>query len=73
MYSFAIFQAAVVERTGMPDTVRCVEEGIDPRVRQNSVTGAWHSLNVGLVCIGSILSIYPFLPLKNSTLARRRY
>ncbi|KAJ7162392.1 putative asparagine synthase [Mycena filopes] len=34
--------------TGPPQIARAIAEGLDPRVRQNSVSGAWHSLNVAL-------------------------
>jgi hypothetical protein len=46
----AIFRPEVLELVGKPNIARCLEEGIDVRVRQNSVSGNWHSLNVSLVC-----------------------
>ncbi|KAJ7230050.1 putative asparagine synthase [Mycena pura] len=42
------FNPEVVARTGVPDTARCIEEGIDARVREHSVTGHWHPLNVSM-------------------------
>jgi len=47
-FSTSVFHPKVVERTGMPDTFRCAEEGIDARVRENSMTGFWHPLNVSM-------------------------
>ncbi|KAJ7689616.1 putative asparagine synthase [Mycena rosella] len=46
--SASIFRPEVLARTGQPDLVRCTEEGLDPRVRQHSVSANWHSLNVAL-------------------------
>jgi asparagine synthase (glutamine-hydrolysing) len=46
----AILRPEVLELVGKPNIARCLEEGIDVRVRQNSVSGNWHSLNVSLVC-----------------------
>ncbi|KAJ7218395.1 hypothetical protein GGX14DRAFT_390171 [Mycena pura] len=44
----------VVERTGVPNLARCTEEGLDARVRENSVTGHWHPLNVSLRILNSV-------------------
>ncbi|KAJ7138177.1 putative asparagine synthase [Mycena epipterygia] len=44
----SMFRSQVLDVVGTPDMARCVEEGIDPRVRQHSVSGNWHSLNVSL-------------------------
>ncbi|KAJ6573455.1 hypothetical protein DFH09DRAFT_1312158 [Mycena vulgaris] len=44
----ATFHPAVLERIGQPATARYIEEGLDSRVRQNSVSGSWLSLNVAL-------------------------
>ncbi|KAJ7614779.1 putative asparagine synthase [Roridomyces roridus] len=43
-----MFPVALLTKTDMPDVKRCIEEGIDPHVRRNSVDGSWHSLNVSL-------------------------
>ncbi|KAJ6573421.1 putative asparagine synthase [Mycena vulgaris] len=43
-----IFRPEILEIGGMPNVARCVEEGIDARVRQQSVSGNWHSLHVSL-------------------------
>ncbi|KAJ7457816.1 nucleophile aminohydrolase [Mycena latifolia] len=43
-----MFHPDVVEVVGAPEIARCIAEGLDPRVRQNSISGAWHSLNVSL-------------------------
>ncbi|KAJ6468068.1 putative asparagine synthase [Mycena vitilis] len=37
------------------NVARCIEENIDPRVRQNSVSGNWHSLHVSLYIIAKTL------------------
>ncbi|KAK6977503.1 asparagine synthetase domain-containing protein [Favolaschia claudopus] len=42
------FKPEVVEVTGEPEIARAIVEGIDARVRQNSVSGTWHSLNIAL-------------------------
>ncbi|KAJ7215046.1 putative asparagine synthase [Mycena pura] len=44
----AMFPPEVLQVVGNPSHKRCVEEGIDGRVRYNSITGYWHSLNVAL-------------------------
>jgi hypothetical protein len=44
-----MFERDVIAITGAPEIARCIVEGIDPRVRQNSISGVWHSLNVSLV------------------------
>ncbi|KAJ7229997.1 putative asparagine synthase [Mycena pura] len=46
--SATVFHSQVIERTGVSDMARCVEEGLDARVRENSMTGFWHPLNVSL-------------------------
>ncbi|KAJ7659379.1 nucleophile aminohydrolase [Mycena rosella] len=43
-----MFHPNITKITGSPEIARCIAEGIDPRVRQNSISGAWHSLNVSL-------------------------
>lgn len=43
-----MFHPRVLEATGPPELARCIAEGIDPRVRQHSLAGTWHSLNVAL-------------------------
>ncbi|KAJ7140775.1 putative asparagine synthase [Mycena epipterygia] len=58
----SIFQSQILDVVGAQDMARCVEEGIDPRVRQHSVSGNWHSLNVALyittkTILDSILSL----------------
>ncbi|KAF8205844.1 asparagine synthase [Mycena galopus ATCC 62051] len=40
--------AETLARFGQPNPVRCVEQAIPTRVRQNSVEGKWHSLHVSL-------------------------
>ncbi|KAF8205841.1 asparagine synthase-domain-containing protein [Mycena galopus ATCC 62051] len=42
------FSAATLAQFGQPNPVRCVEQAIPTRVRQNSVEGKWHSLHVSL-------------------------
>ncbi|KAJ7151782.1 putative asparagine synthase [Mycena crocata] len=44
----SMFRPEVLEAVGTPDAARCREEGIDPRVRQCSVSGRWHNLAVSL-------------------------
>ncbi|KAJ6608104.1 hypothetical protein B0H10DRAFT_2439218 [Mycena sp. CBHHK59/15] len=52
-----MFHPDVQETVGAPEIARCIAEGIDPRVRRNSVSGNWHSLNVAqYVTAKSILS-----------------
>lgn len=46
-----MFHSSVLKNTGVPASARCVAEGLDPRVRQHSITGTWQSLNVSLVCL----------------------
>ncbi|KAF7358007.1 Asparagine synthetase domain-containing protein [Mycena venus] len=57
MWNFdtTMFKPEILEHTGRPDVVRCIEEGIDIRVRQNSISGHWHSLNVSLYVIAKSL------------------
>ncbi|KAJ7930868.1 putative asparagine synthase [Mycena leptocephala] len=43
-----MFERDVIAITGAPEIARCIAEGIGPRVRQNSISGVWHSLNVSL-------------------------
>ncbi|KAF7355677.1 Asparagine synthetase domain-containing protein [Mycena sanguinolenta] len=47
-YLNEIFRPEVLDIVGSPNLARCIEEGIDARVRQHSVSGNWHSLNVSL-------------------------
>ncbi|KAJ7354294.1 putative asparagine synthase [Mycena albidolilacea] len=42
------FKPDIIEITGEPEIARAIVEGIDPRVRQNSISDTWHSLNVAL-------------------------
>ncbi|KAJ6594855.1 putative asparagine synthase [Mycena capillaripes] len=42
------FNPDILKITGQPEIARGIVEGIDPRVRQNSLLGTWHSLNVAL-------------------------
>ncbi|KAJ7140776.1 hypothetical protein C8R44DRAFT_974542 [Mycena epipterygia] len=54
-----MFHPSVLKITGEPANARCIAEGLDPRVRQNSVAGTWQSLNVALYVAGkSLLSNY---------------
>ncbi|KAJ7214900.1 putative asparagine synthase [Mycena pura] len=46
--SAGMFHPKVLERTGAPNMVRCAEEGLDARVREDAVTGHWHPLNTAL-------------------------
>ncbi|KAK7001492.1 asparagine synthetase domain-containing protein [Favolaschia claudopus] len=52
IWSFAggakMFKKEVIERVGTPDVARCIAEGVDYKVRENSVTGKWHALHVSL-------------------------
>ncbi|KAJ6485876.1 putative asparagine synthase [Mycena sanguinolenta] len=45
------FTPASLAQTGVPNPIRTVEENVDARVRQNSVEGKWHSLNVSLYVV----------------------
>ncbi|KAF7368151.1 putative asparagine synthase [Mycena venus] len=49
--SVPAFSAESIARFGQPNPVRCVEEAIDARVRQNSIEGKWHSLNASLYVV----------------------
>ncbi|KAJ7919668.1 putative asparagine synthase [Mycena leptocephala] len=42
------FKPEIIEVTGEPEIARAIVEGMDPRVRQNSISDTWHSLNVAL-------------------------
>ncbi|KAJ7762649.1 putative asparagine synthase [Mycena metata] len=42
------FKPNIIATTGPPEIARAIAEGLNPRVRQNSISGAWHSLNVAL-------------------------
>ncbi|KAK7048545.1 putative asparagine synthase [Favolaschia claudopus] len=42
---------ATLAKFGNPDPVRWFEEAVDARVRQKSIEGQWHSLNVALYCV----------------------
>ncbi|KAF8157456.1 putative asparagine synthase [Mycena galopus ATCC 62051] len=44
----ATFKPEIIEVTGETEVARGIVEGIDPRVRQNSISDTWHSLNVAL-------------------------
>ncbi|KAJ6483936.1 putative asparagine synthase [Mycena sanguinolenta] len=44
----ALYRPGVVDAAGGFDMSRCTEEGIDFRVRQNSMSGRWHGLNASL-------------------------
>ncbi|KAJ7056407.1 putative asparagine synthase [Mycena amicta] len=50
-----VFTPEVIARTGVPDMVRCMEEGVDGRVREKSVTGRWHPLHVSHYVIAKTL------------------
>ncbi|KAF7359931.1 Asparagine synthetase domain-containing protein [Mycena venus] len=54
-FDTTMFRPEILEHTGTQGFVRCIEEGIDIRVRQNSVSGHWHSLNVSLYMIAKSL------------------
>ncbi|KAJ7194316.1 putative asparagine synthase [Mycena pura] len=54
-FSAGVLRPKVVERTGVPNTPRCAEEGVDARVRENSMTGLWHPLNVSMYIITKTL------------------
>ncbi|KAF7370868.1 Asparagine synthetase domain-containing protein [Mycena sanguinolenta] len=45
------FTPATLAQTGAPNPIGTVEENVDMRVRQNSVEGKWHSLNVSLYVV----------------------
>ncbi|KAJ7715870.1 putative asparagine synthase [Mycena olivaceomarginata] len=49
------FRTEVVQHVGGPDLPRAMEEGIDMRVRQKSVSGEWHSLHVALYFVAKTL------------------
>ena len=63
-----LYRPGVVEAAGGFSISRCIEEGIDTRVRQNSISGDWHSLNVSLVCVRfcANLAMIILLMLENS-------
>ncbi|KAJ7239186.1 putative asparagine synthase [Mycena haematopus] len=44
----ATFRPDIIEITGEPEIARQIVEGIDPRVRHNSIFDTWHSLNVAM-------------------------
>ncbi|KAJ6594833.1 putative asparagine synthase [Mycena capillaripes] len=44
----SMFRSEILKGIERPGIARCIEEGIDVRVRQNSVSGNWHSLHVAL-------------------------
>ncbi|KAJ7056413.1 putative asparagine synthase [Mycena amicta] len=50
-----VFTPAVIARFGVADLGRCVEEGLDARVREKSVTGRWHPLHVSQYVIAKTL------------------
>ncbi|KAJ7162363.1 putative asparagine synthase [Mycena filopes] len=51
----ALFRPEIIRDVGKPDVPRCVEEGIDPQVRQNSIAGNWHSLNLSLYTVSKTM------------------
>ncbi|KAF8145640.1 putative asparagine synthase [Mycena galopus ATCC 62051] len=46
-----IFLPQVMEVVGRPTIQRCIQEGVDIRVRQNSVSGEWHPLHASLYVV----------------------
>ncbi|KAF7357967.1 Asparagine synthase [Mycena venus] len=54
-FDTTIFRPEILELIGQPNLVRCIEEGVDIRVRQNSISGNWHSLHVALYVIAKTL------------------
>ncbi|KAJ7457846.1 putative asparagine synthase [Mycena latifolia] len=46
--SSAVFHPKIWDTCGMQDVTRGLAEAIDARVRDNSVSGRWHSLNVAM-------------------------
>ncbi|KAF7376894.1 Asparagine synthetase domain-containing protein [Mycena sanguinolenta] len=48
LQSSALYRPGVIDAAGGLDMLQCTEEGIDFRVRQNSMSGRWHGLNVSL-------------------------
>ncbi|KAJ7070125.1 putative asparagine synthase [Mycena amicta] len=50
-----LFKPEVLERTDPPNIARSWEEGIDVRVRDKSMSGHWHPLNVSLYVISKTL------------------
>ncbi|KAF8170513.1 putative asparagine synthase [Mycena galopus ATCC 62051] len=44
----ALFCPEIIELIGTPNPVRCIEEGVDIRARQKSISGDWHSLHASL-------------------------
>ncbi|KAJ7194329.1 putative asparagine synthase [Mycena pura] len=54
-FSTSVLHLKVVERTGVPNAPRCAEEGVDARVRENSMTGLWHPLNVSMYILAKTL------------------
>lgn len=53
-----MFSPKVLELTGGPEIAQCMAEGVNPLVRQHSVSGYWHSLNIASVRV-------PILPTNN--------
>ncbi|KAF8182234.1 putative asparagine synthase [Mycena galopus ATCC 62051] len=47
----ALFRPQIVQVLGTPDPVRSMEEGIDVRARQKSISGDWHSLHASLYVV----------------------
>ncbi|KAF7376895.1 Asparagine synthetase domain-containing protein [Mycena sanguinolenta] len=47
----ALYRPGVVEAAGGFSISQCIEEGVGIRVRQNSLSGDWHSLNVSLYMV----------------------
>ncbi|KAF7376896.1 Asparagine synthetase domain-containing protein [Mycena sanguinolenta] len=43
-----LYRPGVVDAAGGFNVLQCIEEGVNVRVRQNSISGDWHSLNVSL-------------------------
>ncbi|KAJ7617909.1 putative asparagine synthase [Roridomyces roridus] len=48
LFDGRVLRAEVVERTGESNVVRCMAEALDPRVRQHSLDGSWHPVNVSM-------------------------
>ncbi|KAJ7229998.1 asparagine synthase-domain-containing protein [Mycena pura] len=47
-FSTSVFHPKVAGPTSQLDMLRCAEEGVDARIRENSMTGFWHPLNVSM-------------------------
>ncbi|KAJ7239167.1 putative asparagine synthase [Mycena haematopus] len=51
----ALYRPGIVEVAGGLSVSRCIEEGINIRVRQKSISGDWHSLHVSLYTVAKTL------------------